>query len=142
VAHILLVDDNDQVRTSLRLMLQRAGYDVEEAADGEEAVRRYQARPADVVITDIVMPKKDGLEAIMEIWRDFPHARIIALSGSESVGDPATNLEYAQIFGALRSFTKPIHREELLDAVRELLEDAAPAAPSPDAPSPTQGEAP
>lgn len=142
MAHILLVDDNDQVRTSLRLTLEQAGYEVEEAADGQEAVRRYRARPADVVITDIVMPKKDGLEAIMEIWRDFPDARIIALSGSESVTDPATNLEYARIFGALRSFTKPVNREELLGAVRELLEDAAPTAPSPDAPSPVEGDAP
>jgi len=118
---ILVIDDDDQIRDMLRKMLERSGYDVEEAADGIEGIRLYRQKPVDLIITDILMPKKDGKETILEIREESPDAKIIAMTGGGWIG-PEIDLDIAEKLGAMRTFAKPIQQEELLEAVRELLE--------------------
>ena len=121
MAHILVIDDEEVIRVQLRLVLEEAGHEVDEAGDGEAGCRLFRERPADIIITDMVMPKKDGANTILDLWRDFPDVRIIAISGGDGTAGPEEFLEYAGVFGALRTFAKPIGHDELLAAVDELL---------------------
>ncbi len=116
---ILVIDDDDQFRTMLREMLERAEYEVADAPNGKEGIRLYRENPADLVITDIIMPEKEGIETIMELKRDFPDVKIIAISGGGQI-DPEKYLYMAGRLGAKRTFAKPVEREELLKAVGEL----------------------
>ncbi|MCC6153177.1 MAG: response regulator [Candidatus Hydrogenedentes bacterium] len=125
MAHILLIDDNEIFRASVRTMLEHAGYSVAEAGDGREALHMYSERPADLVITDMVMPGMNGMETMLELWRDFPKARFIAMSGSQQAFNIEFNLECAREFGALNTFTKPLEREPFLRAVEHALNDDA-----------------
>ena len=121
MSRILLVDDNETFRASVRAILAHAGYDVVEAGDGREALHMYSEQPADLVITDMVMPGMNGMETMLELWRDFPKARFIAMSGSARAFNTEFNLECAREFGALHTFTKPIAREAFLEAVASAL---------------------
>ena len=112
MAHILLVDDNEIFRASVRTILEHAGYEVSEAGDGREALHMYSERPADLVVTDM-----------LELWRDYPKARFIAMSGSQQAFNIEFNLECAREFGALNTFTKPIEREPFLRAVADALRE-------------------
>ena len=104
----------------LRLILERAGYEVDEAADGEEAVKIYNDTEPDLLITDIIMPEKEGVGAIMDIRKDHPDAKIIAISGGGRFA--AENyLVLARSLGAQRIFSKPFERDEILGAVKELI---------------------
>jgi CheY-like chemotaxis protein len=78
---VLVIDDNEDIRALLRRVLEREGYSVSEASDGMAGTRLYRSQPADVIITDIVMPDQEGIQTIMELLRDFPAAKIIAISG-------------------------------------------------------------
>ncbi len=124
MARVLLIDDNRQIRDWFRIILEEEGYEVDEAGDGNEGIRQYKEKPADIVITDILMPEKDGLETIMELWRDNPDVKIIAISGGARTLDADMCLRHARIFGAMRSFSKPVRRDELITAVAELLQPA------------------
>jgi DNA-binding response OmpR family regulator len=121
MARILVVDDEVEVTMMLRDILERAGYEVIDAPDGEVALKVHQENPADLMIIDIIMPKKEGIETIMEVRRNFPEVKIIAISGGGRF-EPGEYLMAAKEAGAMRTFSKPIGRDELLDAVRELLE--------------------
>ena len=120
MARILVVDDDDQVRALLKITLQRAGYEVEEASNGKVAGNVYRQNPTDLVITDILMPEMEGIETILELRRDFPDVKVIAISGGGRLG-PDVYLDLANRCGVLRTFTKPIDREDLLTGVREAL---------------------
>ena len=120
MARILVIDDDIQILEMLRQTLEREGYEVIDARDGKEGIRFYREAPTDLIITDIVMPKKEGVETIMELKRDFPDVKIIAISGGGRIG-PENYLQIAKSLGAMHTFTKPIGREKLLAAVRELL---------------------
>ncbi|MFH1844593.1 MAG: response regulator [bacterium] len=119
MARILIVDDDEQVRTMLRITLQREGYEVSEAANGSEATRLYRAQPGGVVITDIIMPEKEGIGTILELRKDFPDVQIIAISGGGK-NDPEDYLKVARTLGAKYTFVKPVDRTELLAAVKNL----------------------
>ena len=125
MSRILLVDDDGQVRKMLKITMERAGYDVVEAGDGNEAVRIYDPATIDLVITDIVMPEKEGIETIMELKTINPKVRIIAISGGGRI-NPEDYLKWAQRFGVAATFTKPVDRDELLSSVNQLL-SAVPA---------------
>jgi DNA-binding NtrC family response regulator len=121
MARILLIDDDDQFRTLLRKMLEKAGYDdIEEANDGRIGVKLFRQRPFDLVITDIIMPDKEGIETIVELTDDYPQIKIIAMSGGGRIG-PQDYLETAKRLGASRTLAKPFNYSELIDTVRELL---------------------
>ena len=122
MANILIIDDDDQFREMLRQMLERAGYEVVEAPDGKEGLRLFRENKVDLVITDIFMPEKEGLEVLMEFRRNFPDTKIIAISGGARNISPEESLKMAEAFGAKYTFKKPVDREALLDAVKELLE--------------------
>jgi len=117
---ILVIDDDDQIRELLRNVIEHAGYEVMEASDGEEGIRLFRERRADLIITDIVMPRKEGIETIMDLRVEFPEVKIIAMSGGGRLG-PETYLEIAEGFGSDHILTKPFSNEELLKAVHELL---------------------
>ena len=121
MARILVIDDEDQPRRMLREALEQAGYEVVEARDGQEGLQRYHAAPTDLIITDILMPGKEGLETIMEFRRAVPGIKIIAFSGGGQMGN-LTFLEVARRLGARRTFQKPFDLREILEAVREVLE--------------------
>jgi DNA-binding NtrC family response regulator len=125
MGRIMIVEDDEAVRELLREILKRAGHEVVAAGNGKEAIALYQDNPAtaDLVITNILMPEKEGLEMIQEMRRDDPDIKIIAISGGGQIG-PADYLEIARRFGATRTFSKPFDRKELLAAVEELLEES------------------
>jgi DNA-binding response OmpR family regulator len=127
MARILVIDDDPQVREMLKQLLERAGYEVGVAPDGNAGVKINRADPAQLIITDIVMPGKEGLETIMEFRRHFPAVRIIAISGGGKIG-PHDYLNTAKAMGAQKTFAKPFDLPELLSAVWELLQKDPEAA--------------
>ena len=120
MSKILLADDDHQVRDMLKLTLQRAGHEVLEAEDGVQAVQKYTPGAVDLVITDIVMPEKEGIETIMELRSIDPLVKIIAISGGGRI-NPDDYLNWARRFGVKHTFTKPVNREQLLEAINELM---------------------
>jgi len=118
---ILLAEDDEQVRQVLRASLERAGYDVCEAADGNEARRALELAPFDLVITDIVMPGRDGIETILFVRRQRPETRVIAISGHD---DPLF-LSNAAGLGAAHVLAKPFTPSQLLKLVAHVLESEA-----------------
>jgi CheY-like chemotaxis protein len=114
MAKILLIEDDLKFRPIVRAALEKAGHVVTEAGNGKEGIAKYHADPADVVITDLVMPEKEGIETIMALRRDFPSVKIIAMSGSAHSG---TYLHLAKQLGARRTLGKPFAAEELLGAI-------------------------
>jgi two-component system, chemotaxis family, chemotaxis protein CheY len=123
MARILIIDDDRDIRHPLRLALENAGHDVLEAQDGTEGLKFWVDRGADLVITDVHMPEKDGLEVVRELTALYPAVKIIALSGGDSTGN-FNSLSDAKLFGALRTLPKPFRHAELLSAINELLAKA------------------
>ena len=117
---ILLVDDDDQFRTMLAEVLTVAGYDVREASDGNQGTRLYESWPADLLITDLVMPDKEGLEMILEMKRMHSGVKIIAISGGGRHGSE-DYLKIAMAFGAERVLAKPFSHWEILEAIKQVL---------------------
>ena len=122
MSRILIIEDEEQTRRMIVEVLQRAGYEVSEARDGVEGLRRYRESPTDLIITDILMPGKEGLETIMELRRDFPRIKIIAMSGGGRTGN-LNFLDIAERLGAQRTLQKPFHLQEVLQCVQALLEE-------------------
>ncbi len=122
MASILVIDDEEEVRDIIKQILEHAGYTVYTAGDGNQGIKTYRENPTDIVITDIIMPDKEGIETIIELKTEFPEVKIIAISGGGRVG-PMDYLKMSQKLGAVKSFTKPFQRQELLDAVSELLDN-------------------
>ena len=118
---ILIIEDDQEVRQLLKLLLERAGYDVTEAADGQEGIHLFRTAPCDLVITDLIMPHKEGLETIIDMRNEFPDLKIIAISGGAR-SNADNYLRTAKLCGAERIFSKPFDNQVLLDAVAELLQ--------------------
>jgi CheY-like chemotaxis protein len=121
MASILLVDDDEQFRTMLSESLSQAGYEVNEARDGREGIQSYRDHPCDLIITDLIMPEKEGLETIEEFRRNYPEAKIIAISGGSRHG-PFDYLKMAKALGARQVLAKPFTRQEILEAVTQVME--------------------
>jgi CheY-like chemotaxis protein len=116
---VLVIDDNPDMRRTMQALLESEGYAVAVAADGEEALRLQRDLPAAVVITDIYMPGKEGIETIYELRKHFPQTKVIVMSG----GSRVTGVDYFQVareLGAVKTLKKPFTPAELIDAVREL----------------------
>ncbi len=120
MGRILVIEDEAQMRKLLRQVLEDAGYEVEDAPDGLEGIRLYRENPADLIITDMIMPKKEGMETILDLKLEFPNVKIIAISGGGRIG-AETYLQIAEGFGAERVFMKPFNIKELLTAVNEIM---------------------
>ena len=132
MSHILIIDDEEDIRDVLQMVLERAGYDVNVASNGNVALELMHREPADLVITDIIMPEKDGVSTITEIRQKFPDVRVIAISGGGGIDPMAYKpeaisttayLAAAKQAGADHVITKPFEREELLEAVESLLKN-------------------
>lgn len=115
MASILVVDDDDSFRALVRHILEEDGHQIREATNGQEGLTLYRENPADLVITDILMPERDGMEVTLALTREFLDARVIAMTG-------ATNsqnlLNVAKLFGARRVIQKPFPPAALLRAVQ------------------------
>ena len=123
MARILIIDDEPQIRSMLKLMLERDGYEVVEAPDGVEGIRVYRQNPADLIITDLIMPNKDGIGMIIDLKKEFPEVKIIAMSGG-GLNKPDGYLKGAKKLGASCTLTKPIDREEILRVVAAILKNS------------------
>jgi two-component system, chemotaxis family, chemotaxis protein CheY len=119
---VLVIDDDDAIRQLLRALLEREGFEVEEAADGQEGIERHRNHPADIVITDIIMPNKDGVNTMFELLKMTPNLKIIAMSGG---GWQVKEIDFdiAKRLGA-HTIEKPIRREILLEAIQKIQHDA------------------
>ena len=117
---VLVIDDNPDMRGVIGVILEGAGYSVELAADGEAGLRSQRARPFDIVITDIFMPNRDGIETIALMRKEYPALKLVAISG----GGPRTKgdgyLFTAREIGAHAVLTKPFDQEQLLEVIRSL----------------------
>jgi DNA-binding response OmpR family regulator len=119
LAAILLVDDDELFRTAVCRSLRAAGYAVEEASDGKEALKFIAAEAPDILITDILMPNTDGIELIGAVKRAYPGVRILALSGRGRLGS-VDLLNLASMVGADATLSKPFAPEQLLAKVAAL----------------------
>ncbi|MFQ5722487.1 MAG: response regulator [Candidatus Aminicenantales bacterium] len=117
---ILIIEDDDQIRALLRQILEREGYQVFDAPDGKKGISLYRQQLPDLVITDLVMPEKEGIETIIELKRNYPRVKIIAISGGGKV-IPEIYLEMAEKLGAACTIKKPFQREDVLDAIHQIL---------------------
>ncbi len=120
MARILVVDDDLQVRKFISSVLTRAGHDILGAGDGHEGLALYREEAPDLVVIDIIMPEKEGIETIIELKRLNPGVRIIAISGGGRVG-PEGYLMTARGLGAMETLQKPFTMEELVQSVDRVL---------------------
>jgi DNA-binding NtrC family response regulator len=121
MACILIIDDEADLRATMRAALEQDGHEVFEAKNGTGGLALLDKIPVELVITDILMPEKDGLETIVALHRDRPDIRIIAISGGGNDGGTRF-LSIAEKFGASRILAKPFRRQQLQDAVRAALD--------------------
>jgi DNA-binding NtrC family response regulator len=121
MARFVILDDDEDICSIVQMILELEGHDAVVVTSADGAVALQRSRPADVLITDIFMPDKDGLETIQQFRREFPETRIIAMSGG---GDTLRGVDYlfsAREMGAVQVIRKPFEKEGLLDVVRRAL---------------------
>jgi CheY-like chemotaxis protein len=120
MAHIVVIDDDDQVRYFIRRTIEKEGHSVSEAADGAEGVRAFQDSATDLVFCDLIMPNKEGLETIRELRALDSNVRIVAISG----GFYQTGVDYlplAKALGAITVLRKPFHRADIVELLQQHL---------------------
>jgi CheY-like chemotaxis protein len=131
---VLIIEDEAAIRRTLTRVLERAGYQVRTAENGDEGLLELRAAEADIVITDIIMPKMHGVDAIKTIVKEFTRVRIIAISGGGNFGitaykpDAITTSAYlaaARKAGAHALLTKPFRTEDVLRAITEATGDSS-----------------
>ena len=121
MARILIIDDNDEFRKLFVEVLENVGYEVCDASSGDEGIDVYREKKPDLVITDIIMPEKEGVETMLDLKKEFPDVKIIAMSGGGFEG-PMAYLESAELVGgAARTFSKPFSMKDMLAAISEIL---------------------
>ena len=121
MAQILIIDDNDQFRGMLQEMLSQSGYKVLVASDGRDGVALYREKRPDLVITDVIMPEKDGAEVIFELQKEFPGIKMIVMTGGGK-GDAQIYLKSIMAYSHVKhAFEKPFDMNELLATVKEII---------------------
>jgi DNA-binding response OmpR family regulator len=119
---VLVIDDEDMIREIIKTVLTEAGYQVAGAANGAEGLKLLESQPVDLIITDILMPEKEGIETIIETRKSHPNIKIVAISG----GGRAHNfhpLKIASKIGADMTLPKPFEPDELLAVVKKVFDD-------------------
>jgi len=119
MTRVLVIDDNDDFRKLALLWFQIHGIEAEGAANGARGLEVQRARPATVIVTDIFMPEKEGIETIQDLRKEFPEAKIIAMTGRESLTDYDV-FQVARELGAARTLKKPFKLDDLVAVVKEL----------------------
>jgi len=120
MARILIIDDDRAVQLSVQFTLEREGHQVVCASDGDEGLRAFTSQTPDLVVTDLIMPNKEGIETIMQIRERDSKTPILAISG----GGRLSNVDFLKMaakVGANAILAKPFERQELIAAVRRLL---------------------
>ena len=117
---ILIIDDDDAVRLTIRLLLHKHGYEVGCATNGKEGLEMIGVFKPDLVISDIIMPEKEGIETIRDIRGEVPDAKIIAISGGGRIGN-TDFLKIARQLGASDIVAKPLDPDHFLDVVKNCL---------------------
>ena len=120
MTRILIADDDKDVRAALRSALEGEGYEVEAVPDGERAVHAHEKRPADVLITDLFMPLRDGLETVQHFRASDPAMCIVAISGWRG-SQETDHLAVARHAGADVTLRKPFPLSDLTDKLRRCL---------------------
>lgn len=118
---ILVVDDEEQIRSMLTQMLEHEGFAVDTAENGEEGMDLITRHAYDLIITDMIMPIKDGLKLIMELIRDYPDQRILAISGGGAIKAERYLTMAGYLGDDIATLEKPFKRESLLALVNEQL---------------------
>ncbi len=121
MARVLIIEDDIPILEMLCEVFAKEGFEVMGAPNGKKGMRLQNENPADVIITDIIMPEKEGIETISEIKSNFPETKVIAMSGGGFVG-PGEYLDVAKKLGATLTFKKPFAIKTLITAVNGLLE--------------------
>ncbi len=119
---ILVIEDDNDLRETLCMTLRDEGYNVAGAADGKQGAMMMKEFTPELVITDILMPEKDGLEIIMMQRKEMPHVRVIAISGGCRLG-PQGYLETASVMGAKKTLIKPFSMDELKLAIHDVFRE-------------------
>jgi DNA-binding response OmpR family regulator len=122
MAKILVFDDEPSILLMIKKMLERAGHSVDIALNGKDGMELFERNKPDMVITDIIMPEKEGLETILELRKRYPVLKIIAISGGGRVS-PDGYLPSAKLLGADMVFQKPLVQKEFMEAVAKLLNE-------------------
>ncbi|MBF0627574.1 MAG: response regulator [Magnetococcales bacterium] len=122
MAHILVVDDDESFRVYLVTLLTQAGHTVLEADNGQTALERFASAPVELIITDIFMPKMDGIDLLAALVNNRPLVKVIAISGGYKAMNPRLTLEMAQSFGAMDIITKPFQAGTVLQKVTRALQ--------------------
>jgi DNA-binding NtrC family response regulator len=122
-AKVLIIDDEEGIRNVLQRTLVAVGFEVIAAETGEEGTNVFRRERVDIVVVDMVLPKKDGVETIMDIRRGFPQAKFIAMSGEKN----SEMLGLAEKVGAQKRLTKPFTRQQLIGAIEEVLRSGPPS---------------
>jgi CheY-like chemotaxis protein len=117
---ILVIDDEPQFRHLFKKKLAKLPYTVVEAENGEQGLRLFRECKPDLIVTDIIMPNKEGIETILELKKAAPGVKIIAVSGGGR-NMPGSYLEIAKDFGAERTFAKPVDWKKMLSAIEEMV---------------------
>ncbi len=120
MAKILIIEDDAEVRALIRRLLEGEGYDVQVAENGVDGIEAFRAGSPDVVITDLLMPRQDGIETIKEIRGIDSETKILAISGGGPYS-PKTHLKRARGVGAQETLAKPFAPSDLLNAVSRLV---------------------
>lgn len=120
MTRVLVIDDEELARFTIREILEGAGYEVDEAENGRIGIEKQRGTPFDLIITDIIMPEKEGVSTIIDLKQDFPALKIIAISG----GGRTRNLDFLKLsehFGASKMLAKPFTEGQLLEAVQDVM---------------------
>jgi len=117
---VLVIEDNNDLRSLIQTYLEEEGFEVVAAADGREGLQRQRSDPSEIVVTDIFMPGKEGIETVFDLKREFPATRIIVMSGGPSLVRGMDYLGLARELGAAKTLAKPFTMKQLADAVREV----------------------
>lgn len=121
MARILLIDDDEQLRGMMIQMLTADGHQVSVAVDGAEGLEMSKALNPELILTDVLMPKMDGIEMIMELQKIHLNIPIIAMSGGRRAVSAEFNLESATLVGVKATLSKPFTRSELRVAIEKAL---------------------
>lgn len=120
MARILIIDDNPDVLKALHKLISTEGHHVEDAPDSSTGIRLHHEQPFNLIVTDIVMPDKEGISTIIELRHEYPNLKIIAMSGGGEF-EPYGYLDIAKRVGADRTIAKPFSAREMMEVVNDVL---------------------
>lgn len=121
MARILVIDDDEDIRETVRRVLESRGHRVELASDGSLGIAALAQHAPDLVITDVYMPRQDGVETLLELRKAFPRLKVIAMSGGSGGNGVINLLDDMELLGADRTIPKPFTPKELIATVNAVL---------------------